>query len=130
VRIAAPVAREYRALLDAFFTRPASIEILLHLEPAARFNEIKLRIPGLSSKTLAASLRFLSDQGMVLPEPIPGARPRSLYRLTAKGQELAAILRAVTEVVAGPRESPVGGPSHQPQLGPTHPGEPVAGHGK
>ena len=68
-----------------------------------RFSEVKTRIPGLSSKTLAASLRFLTEQGMVEPEPIPGPRQRSLYRLTEKGAELAAVLRVVTDMVGDHR---------------------------
>jgi len=99
-----PAAREYRALLNALFTRPASIEVLLAMGTPGRFGEVRTRIPGLSSKTLASSLRFLTEQGMVEPEPIPGLRSRSLYRLTEKGAELAAVLRVVTELAGDHRD--------------------------
>ena len=65
----------------------------LGLQEPARFNELKRRIEGISATSLAERLGQLEKQGVVSRKVFPESPPRVEYTLTAKGQELKAILK-------------------------------------
>ena len=57
---------------------------------AARFNEFRQSLPGISPTTLSDRLEHLEAAGIVERELVPGRPPHAEYQLTAKGQRLAA----------------------------------------
>jgi DNA-binding HxlR family transcriptional regulator len=63
---------------------------------AARFNEFRQSLPGVSPTTLSDRLEQLEEAGVVTRELVPGRPPHAEYRLTAKGKRLAT---AVTELL-------------------------------
>lgn len=56
------------------------------------FNELLEGGEGIASNILADRLRRLSSAGIVSKHPDPGDARRSLYHLTAKGQDLVPVL--------------------------------------
>jgi DNA-binding HxlR family transcriptional regulator len=69
----------------------------LGLQEPARFNELKRRIQGISATSLAERLNEMEKQGVVARKVYPESPPRVEYALTAKGQELKAILKQLGE---------------------------------
>ncbi len=61
---------------------------------AARFNEFRQSLPGISPTTLSDRLDQLESAGIVERRLIPGRPPHAEYRLTTTGKRLA-------EAVAG-----------------------------
>jgi DNA-binding HxlR family transcriptional regulator len=56
---------------------------------AARFNEFRQSLPGISPTTLSDRLDELESAGIVERRLVPGRPPHSEYRLTATGTRLA-----------------------------------------
>ncbi|HEY2714793.1 MAG TPA: helix-turn-helix domain-containing protein [Solirubrobacterales bacterium] len=56
---------------------------------AARFNEFRQSLPGVSPTTLSERLDQLEKAGVVERTLVPGRPPHSEYRLTARGERLA-----------------------------------------
>jgi len=63
-----------------------------------RFNELKLDIPGISSKMLTTRLRELEDKGIVHREVKPTSPPSVEYSLTELGKELVPAIEAIVTV--------------------------------
>jgi DNA-binding HxlR family transcriptional regulator len=57
---------------------------------AARFNEFRQSLPGISPTTLSDRLDQLESAGIVERRLVQGRPPHSEYRLTATGKRLAA----------------------------------------
>jgi DNA-binding HxlR family transcriptional regulator len=66
---------------------------------AARFNEFRQSLPGISPTTLSDRLEQLEAAGVVERQLVPGRPPHAEYRLTATGKRLAA---AVTGLIGQP----------------------------
>jgi DNA-binding HxlR family transcriptional regulator len=66
---------------------------------AARFNEFRQSLPGVSPTTLSERLHQLEKAGVVERTLVPGRPPHTEYALTAQGKQLA---RAVTGLLASP----------------------------
>ena len=64
----------------------------LGLKEPARFNELKRRIEGISSTSLAERLSELDHQGVVERKVYPETPPRVEYSLTEKGIELTKVI--------------------------------------
>jgi DNA-binding HxlR family transcriptional regulator len=64
----------------------------LGLQEPARFNELKRRIKGISSTSLAERLSQLEKFGVLQRKVIPDVHPRIEYSLTVKGKEVYGIL--------------------------------------
>ena len=62
-----------------------------------RFNELRHRITGISQKMLAAKLKTLERDGLVLRTLYPVIPPRVEYELTDLGRELLAPLGGLAE---------------------------------
>jgi DNA-binding HxlR family transcriptional regulator len=58
-----------------------------------RFNDLQEQTEGISPNILAARLRRLEEQGVVVAQPYSQRPPRFVYELTAPGRELAGALR-------------------------------------
>ncbi|MEL7114818.1 MAG: helix-turn-helix domain-containing protein [Pseudomonadota bacterium] len=66
------------------------------MEGSTSFNDISRGVPRMSRSLLATRLKDLSRAGLISRQPAGPGRPVD-YRLTAAGQSLAPILRAVAE---------------------------------
>jgi DNA-binding HxlR family transcriptional regulator len=85
-----------RAVADLLERRWALATIYACSNGAARFNEFRQSLPGVSPTTLSDRLEQLERAGIVTRELVPGRPPHAEYRLTAKGKRLAT---AVTELL-------------------------------
>ena len=56
---------------------------------AARFNEFRQSLPGVSPTTLSERLEQLEAAGIVERHLVPGRPPHTEYTLTVRGQQLA-----------------------------------------
>ncbi|MGT3005385.1 winged helix-turn-helix transcriptional regulator [Pasteurella multocida] len=65
--------------------------------PAIRFNELKRYLGSISFKTLSITLKELEKDGLVHREEYPQIPPKVEYSLTARGQSLMPVLRAMCE---------------------------------
>ena len=63
-----------------------------------RFSELRVDIPGISAKVLAARLRALADKGVVIREVKPTSPPSVEYSLTDLGQQLIPAINAIAQV--------------------------------
>jgi DNA-binding HxlR family transcriptional regulator len=95
-RSCSPVPPEVRAIADLLERRWTLGTIYACSSGAARFNEFRQSLPGVSPTTLSERLDQLEQAGIVERELIAGRPPHAEYRLTAKGKRLAA---AVTELL-------------------------------
>jgi DNA-binding HxlR family transcriptional regulator len=60
-----------------------------------RFSDLKRNIPYVSGKVLTDNLRFMQAEGMVIREVREGQPVEVWYRLTARGMDLGAVIRAM-----------------------------------
>jgi len=56
---------------------------------AARFNEFRQSLPGVSPTTLSDRLEQLEQAGIVERHLVPGRPPHTEYTLTARGERVA-----------------------------------------
>src|SRR5256885_13448720 len=84
-----PVPSQLRAVADLLERRWTLGTIYACSSGAARFNEFRQSLPGISPTTLSERLEHLEAAGIVERELIPGRPPHAEYRLAAKGQRLA-----------------------------------------
>ena len=71
------------------------LRALLH--GITRFGDLRAAVPGLSDRMLTERLRELQDEGIVERHVYPETPVRVEYTLTAKGNELHAVVEALTE---------------------------------
>jgi DNA-binding HxlR family transcriptional regulator len=86
----------------------------------SRFSTIAATIPGISDRLLSERLKELEAEGIVDRIVIPDTPVRVEYRLTAKGQSLGSVVRAISqwaEAWAEAPEEPVGAPLTTTQHG-------------
>jgi DNA-binding HxlR family transcriptional regulator len=91
-----PEVRETASLLERRWTLAT---IYACAGGAARFNEFRQSLPGVSPTTLSERLDQLEKAGVVERTLVPGRPPHTEYALTARGKQLA---RAVTGLLASP----------------------------
>jgi DNA-binding HxlR family transcriptional regulator len=60
-----------------------------------KFSELEMLFPRLSPRTLSQRLRTLADEDIIMKAPYSLHPLRFEYRLSAKGSDLIAILRAM-----------------------------------
>ena len=63
------------------------------LDGPLRYTELRGRLPAIAPNILAARLRSLEDDGLVVSSRYSERPPRAAYQLTAEGAELAGALR-------------------------------------
>src|SRR6476620_7247658 len=88
-RSCAPVPSELRAVADLLERRWTLGTIYACSSGAARFNEFRQSLPGISPTTLSERLEQLEDAGMVERRLVPGRPPHTEYVLTTRGEQLA-----------------------------------------
>ena len=84
-----PLAQALEAVGDRWTLQ--IVDVLL--AGSRRFNDLQEEIEGISPNILAARLRRLEDEGLVVAAPYSERPPRFVYELTAPGRELAGALR-------------------------------------
>lgn len=108
-----------RQLLDRVGTKWTVMIVLLLAAPGVdelRFAELERRMPGVSHKMLAQTLRTLGDDGLVRRRVEDTVPPRVFYSLTPLGHSLStplALLREwaeehMTEIDTGRSPAPAG----------------------
>jgi DNA-binding HxlR family transcriptional regulator len=96
-RSCAPVPSELRVAADLLERRWTLGTIYACASGAARFNEFRQSLPGISPTTLSERLEQLEAAGIVERRLVPGRPPHAEYRLTATGQRLATAVTALLE---------------------------------
>ncbi|MEU3527664.1 helix-turn-helix domain-containing protein [Streptomyces sp. NPDC038707] len=89
-----------RRLLDRIGTKWTSmaVKVLAQAAPGeVRFTELLRRMPGVSQKMLAATLRSLVRDGLAARRVEPSVPPAVHYRLTPLGLSLDTVLAAVRD---------------------------------
>jgi DNA-binding HxlR family transcriptional regulator len=89
-RSCSPVPSELRSVAELLERRWTLGTIYACSSGAARFNEFRQSLPGISPTTLSDRLEHLESAGIVERELVPGRPPHAEYRLTTKGRRLAA----------------------------------------
>ncbi|RTQ45678.1 transcriptional regulator [Hymenobacter gummosus] len=62
---------------------------------AARYGELRQSLPDISEKVLAHELKFLVDAGLLTRQDAPEGLVRSLYALTALGEQTQPVTQAL-----------------------------------
>lgn len=76
-----------------------------------RFGALADAVPGIASNVLSARLKRLESEGVVVARPYSRRPPRSMYELTAAGNELAGALRLLSQWGAGDDAKPLRHPA-------------------
>ena len=71
--------------------------LILHelLIGETNYNDIKIKLPGLSANLLSARLKDLEEAGLVASELYSAHPPRYAYKLTESGQALETVFNAI-----------------------------------
>jgi DNA-binding HxlR family transcriptional regulator len=85
-----PVPPELRAAAGLLERRWTMATIYACSSGAARFNEFKQSLPGVSPTTLSERLDQLEQAGIVERRLVPGRPPHTEYELTDRGRRIAA----------------------------------------
>ena len=89
-RSCTPVPTELRDTAGLLERRWTMATIYACSSGAVRFNEFRQSLPGVSPTTLSERLDQLEQAGVVERTLVPGRPPHSEYRLTKRGERLAA----------------------------------------
>jgi DNA-binding HxlR family transcriptional regulator len=96
-RSCSPVPSDLRAIAELLERRWTLGTIYACSSGAARFNEFRQSLPGVSPTTLSERLEQLEMAGIVERELISGRPPHAEYRLTPKGRRLASAVGELLE---------------------------------
>jgi DNA-binding HxlR family transcriptional regulator len=96
-RSCSPVPSELRSVAQLLERRWTLGTIYACSSGAARFNEFRQSLPGVSPTTLSERLDQLERAGIVERELIPGRPPHSEYHLTPKGKRLASAVSGLLQ---------------------------------
>src|SRR6478735_3180569 len=89
-RSCSPVPSELRSVAELLERRWTLGTIYACSSGAARFNEFRQSLPGISPTTLSERLEQLEAAGIVERQLVPGRPPHNEYALTRRGQRVAA----------------------------------------
>jgi len=90
-----PVPEEVRRAADLLERRYAIALLWASDSGATRFNEFRQAVVGVPPRTLTDRLRELERAGVLERRLVHASPPYSEYRLTARGQQLASVVRAL-----------------------------------
>jgi DNA-binding HxlR family transcriptional regulator len=96
-RSCAPVPSEIRSVAELLERRWTLGTIYACSSGAARFNEFRQSLPGISPTTLSERLEHLEAAGIVERQLVSGRPPHAEYRLTGKGKRLAAAVSGLLQ---------------------------------
>jgi DNA-binding HxlR family transcriptional regulator len=94
-RSCSPVPSEVRATASLLERRWTLATIYACASGAARFNEFRQSLPGVSPTTLSERLDQLEKAGVVERTLVAGRPPHSEYRLTSRGKRIAQAVRGL-----------------------------------
>jgi len=100
-RSCAPVPPELRAAACLLERRWTLATIYACSSGAARFNELRQSLPGVSPTTLSERLEQLEAERIVDRRLVPGRPPHTEYVLTRHGERLARAVAGLLEKQAG-----------------------------
>ena len=87
-----------RNVISRFGNKWAILVIVtLNENKILRFNELHRKIPDISTKMLASTLRILDEDGLVSRKVYPTVPPKVEYTLTESGKSLIPIIRQLTD---------------------------------
>jgi DNA-binding HxlR family transcriptional regulator len=89
------VPEEVRRAADLLERRYAIAVLWASNSGARRFNEFRQAVTGVPPRTLTERLRDLERAGVLERRLVPASPPYSEYRLTERGAQLAAVVRAL-----------------------------------
>src|SRR3954465_178967 len=90
-----PVPEEVRRAADLLERRYAIAVLWASNSGATRFNQFRQACAGVSPRTLTERLRDLEAAGVLERRVVPASPPYAEYRLTPRGGQLAAGVRAL-----------------------------------
>jgi DNA-binding HxlR family transcriptional regulator len=96
-RNCSPVPSELRAAAGLLERRWTMATIYACSSGAARFNEFRQSLPGVSPTTLSERLEQLEAAGIVERQMIAGRPPHTEYTLTRRGRRLALAVAGLLE---------------------------------
>ena len=96
-RSCTPVPPELRAAAGLLERRWTMATIYACSSGAARFNEFRQSLPGVSPTTLSERLEQLEAARIVERRMVPGRPPHTEYALTAQGKQLARAVCGLLE---------------------------------
>lgn len=90
-----PVPEEVRRAAGLLERRHAIAILWASNAGAVRFNEFRQAVSGVPPKTLSDRLRELEKAGVLERRVVDASPPYAEYRLTARGRQLASVVRAL-----------------------------------
>jgi len=100
-RSCSPLSTELRAAASLLERRWTLATIYACSSGAARFNEFRQSLPGVSPTTLSERLEQLEAAQIVERRLVPGRPPHTEYVLTRRGKRLARAVAGLLENEAG-----------------------------
>ena len=94
-RSCSPVPSELRSVAQLLERRWTLGTIYACSSGAARFNEFRQSLPGISPTTLSERLEHLEDAGIVERRLVSGRPPHAEYRLTPSGKRLTSAVASL-----------------------------------
>lgn len=104
-----PMACPSRIVLDHVTSKWGVLVVVSLADGPRRWSELRRKAEGISEKMLAQTLKILERDGFVHREARPVVPPHVVYSLTARGEELAAVLVPLVSWVAQHAEEIVTG---------------------
>ena len=71
-----------------------------------RFNDLTGQVPGIAASILSDRLKRLERDALIVARPYSDRPPRAAYQLTAKGTDLAGVLRLLADWAARYADTP------------------------
>ncbi|MFB7286406.1 winged helix-turn-helix transcriptional regulator [Actinacidiphila glaucinigra] len=102
--IDAEACTAFQAVLDQVGRRWTGAVLLAAVRGARRFTDYRRMVPGISDRLLSQRLKEMENLGLIGREVIPSTPVQVLYRPSARGTELLAVLEPL--IVYGLRHAP------------------------
>lgn len=103
-----PAGCPSRTVLDHVSSKWGVLILVALAEGPQRWSELRRRAEGISEKMLAQTLKTLEGDGFLHRDAQPVIPPRVDYSLTARGDELVALLLPLMDWIAGHADEIVG----------------------
>ena len=85
------------AALQVIGGRWSLITLYWLAQGSERFNDLRRRMPAISQKVLAATLRDLEREGMIVRTVIPDVPPKVAYAISEYGRRVCPLIQATRQ---------------------------------